>query len=172
MKATLSALLLAALLLGTGLPAHADDTHTTQPAAAPRKTVGHFLLMYIPNRIFDVMDIVRARAAIGPGVALGVRLTDVADAWAGIESTTWVGLPGPRCEPKVALPVGLQSRAGAELSLLKTVAATDDASNYRMDEIGAHVHLLLVGAEVGVSIGEALDAVFGILGIDIFKDDL
>lgn len=138
-----------------------------------KKTFGHRLAMYLPNRIFDIFDIVRAKVGFGAGLAAGIRITDYADVWAGAQHTTWVGLPGPRREPKVSLPVGVDARAGAEVSFVSFVAeATESSQTYAPDEIGVMAHAVLAGAEVGVSIQEALDAVFGFLFIDIVGDDL
>ncbi len=38
----------------------------------------HKLVMYVPNRVLDMLDVVRLRARVGPGVALNVRVTNLA----------------------------------------------------------------------------------------------
>lgn len=161
-----------------GVTPGTPQTNTPVPAPPtdeprPRRSIGHHLLMYIPNRIFDVLDIVRAKAGFGPGFSVGVRLTDYMDFWVGAETVTWVGLPGPRRTPRVPLPVGMDTRVGAEIASAEAVdSPTEGTLVYAPDEIGVQVHPILVSAEVGVSVQEALDAVFGFLFIDIVGDDL
>ena len=75
------------------------------------------IAMYIPNRVFDVLDIVRARVRLGPGVAIGVRATEYADLFAGTYATVYAGLPGPRNRKIPRLPVGVESKTGLEASV-------------------------------------------------------
>src|SRR5262245_39031928 len=51
----------------------------SQPAEEPEPeySFGHKLLWYIPNRISDVLDIVRARVRVGPGLEVGARVTEL-----------------------------------------------------------------------------------------------
>jgi hypothetical protein len=67
--------------------------------------------MYLPNRIFDVLDLVRLRVRVGPGLSAGAR-AGPAKAFLGAHASVFVGLPGPRQEPRVPLPVGFESVAG------------------------------------------------------------
>jgi len=137
-----------------------------------KKSVAHHVIMYIPNRLFDVVDIVRLKIGVGPGLTVAARVTDVGDVWVGGHTTAWVGLPGARQKPKLPLPVGVESRVGAELSVINLTAEAGEFKTYPPDEIGADVHLLIAGGGGGVSVWEALDCVLGILFIDISGDDL
>ena len=49
--------------------------------ASPAAAGDHPVLMYQPHRIFDIFDVVRARARVGPGI--GVDPFDVLDLVAG-----------------------------------------------------------------------------------------
>src|SRR5262245_47949768 len=51
----------------------------------------HTLLFYIPNRIFDVFDIARAQARLGPGFGIGAQLTRLIGAHADWYTTVWLG---------------------------------------------------------------------------------
>jgi len=134
---------------------------------------GHKLLLYIPNRIFDALDIVRARVRLGPGLAFGVRATRLTDLYMGSYASVYVGLPGPRQWPKIPWPAGVESRSGLAASLADaTVSGPGTGPDYSATEIGGGVHAVLVGAEVGVDPLEALDLVLGVLFIDISGDDL
>jgi len=131
----------------------------------------HGVLMYLPNRIFDVFDIVRARVRLGPGIGVGVRATELADVFVGFYSSVFVGIHGPRGEPKIPWPVGFESLAGVEVSVADgtTGGATDP--NYGMVEFGADAQILIVGFAVGVEPFEVLDFVLGFLTIDFAEDD-
>jgi hypothetical protein len=153
-------------------PAPAPGGNVTPEPQPTEKSVARHLIMYIPNRVFDVFDIVRAKVGIGPGLTVAVRVTDIGDVWAGGHTSAWIGLPGARQKPKLPLPVGVESRAGIELSVVELATQASDVKPYPPDEVGADVHLLLAGGGAGVSVWEALDAVLGVLFIDISGDDL
>jgi hypothetical protein len=133
------------------------------------KSFGHKLLFYIPNRVFDVFDIVRARVRVGPGVAVDARVTKYGDVFAGGYSTIWVGLPGPRTEPKLPLPIGVEARAGIGVTDLVDVATEGPAYGY--GEVGVGFQALIVGVDVGVDPIEAVDLLLGFLFIDVTGDD-
>lgn len=93
------------------------------PAPAARADDGgavdvvHTIVFYIPNRVFDLVDVVRVRARVGPGVAGGVRATEAADLYFGSYTSVYAGLPGPRMGREIPLPAGLESKSGVEASL-------------------------------------------------------
>ena len=51
---------------------------SSPPAVVANESAGHVALWYIPNRISDLLDIVRARLRLGPGLEVGARFTDAA----------------------------------------------------------------------------------------------
>jgi len=142
-----------------------------QPDRPPR-SIGHVLLLYVPNRIFDVFDVLRIRARIGPGLAAGLRVTEPLAFHAGAYKAFWLGVHGPRTKPKVSWPAGVEGRTGLELLTVGTVDETRHGPCYQWDEIGADVQALVAGAAVGVSVAEAFDLITGLLFIDISSDDL
>jgi hypothetical protein len=131
----------------------------------------HHILLYIPNRIFDVFDIVRARVRLGPGLAIGVRATETVDVFLGSYVSIWVGLHGPRGEPSIPWPVGIESLTGAEISLAEATVGGDAAPFYGPVEFGASFQAFLAGVDVGVDPLEILDLVAGFLFIDLTGDD-
>lgn len=158
-------------------PATPATKQVSAPAApAPQATrhgFGHILLYYIPNRIFDVFDIVRARVRLGPGVAVGFRVTKWTDIFLGSYASAYLGLPGPRRTPRVPWPFGIESRSGLAASVADgTVTSYDSNPRYASTEVGAGVQALLVGAEVGVDPAEVFDLVLGFFTIDFREDDL
>jgi hypothetical protein len=144
-----------------------------QPPQAASHGFGHKLLCYIPNRIFDVFDIVRARVRIGPGLAVGARVTKYTDIFMGAYKSFYIGLPGPRQVPRVPWPGGIESRSGLAASVAdETVTSYDANPRYSSTEAGLGLQAVLVGAEVGVDAAELFDLAFGLLFIDFREDDL
>jgi hypothetical protein len=134
-----------------------------------KKSVAHRILFYIPNRAFDVFDIVRARIRFGPGVAVDARVTKYGDFFAGAYTSFFIGIPGPRTEPRIPWPAGIESRAGVSATAIADI--TTLGPNYGYGEVGAGVHALFLGVDVGVDPIEALDLVLGFLFIDLTGDD-
>lgn len=129
------------------------------------------VLLYIPNRVFDVLDIVRARLRVGPGLALSLRATDLADLYVGGYTSIWAGIPGPRAEPSINWPFGIEGRAGLELGPADIAAEAGDP-DYGPFEFGLGVQLLIIGADIGIEPFEILDFALGLLTFDPSGDDL
>jgi hypothetical protein len=134
----------------------------------PASAGDHPVLMYLPNRIFDIFDIVRVRCRIGPGLAVGARVTKLTDVFAGGYATVWAGMPGPRGKPRIALPVGIEAKAGAGVSLAQ---ATAGGPYYGVAEVGAGFQLLLFGFDFGVAPWDFVDLLAGFIFLDPVGDD-
>jgi hypothetical protein len=127
------------------------------------------VLAYLPNRVFDLTDIVRLQVRVGPGWALGARATRALPLFVGGYTATWVGLPGPRGHPSVPLPIGLAAQNG--FNLAPTLASGSQAPYYGIGEIGAGVHLYMLGFDVGFDPVEFADFFAGFACIDFAHDD-
>lgn len=143
------------------------------PEPPKERTIGHKLVFYVPNRVLDVFDVVRLRARVGPGIAVGVRATEWADAYAGLYAAGYVGLPGPRNRRTPKLPFGIESKTGIEASKadLSTGLFVLDP-DYGPAEVGLSAHVLLVGADVGVEPVQLVDLLAGFVLLDPKHDDL
>lgn len=141
----------------------------TQPPAKEREH--HPILCYIPNRIFDILDIVRARVRVGPGLSVGARVTDAGDIFLGAHKTAYVGLRGSRGKPQVPWPLGLECNQGLELSLADSMA--EDTNKPVVDPlaVGIETQVLLVGVNVSVETLEIVDLLTGFIFIDLRGDD-
>lgn len=128
-------------------------------------------LLYVPNRVFDLVDIVRARARVGPGAAISIRATDVVDLNLGAYTTVYAGLPGPRREPTIPLPVFLEVLAVAEVGLLGVSTGMGFGPDYSPTEFGLGIHAALIGIDIGVDPIEFADFILGFLTIDLREDD-
>ena len=109
-------------------------------------------MTYIPNRVLDILDVVRlrVRVRVGPGIALDVRVTNLAAAFLGSYETVYAGLPGPRNGPTPKLPVGLENRIGAQVSIADVTAEGTAGPDYGPAEIGLGAQVLLVGFDGGI----------------------
>ncbi len=126
------------------------------------------IVCYIPNRVFDLMDIFRVRVRVGPGISAGFRATTLLSGYLGLHSSVYAGLPGPRGKKEIPWPVGLDVRGGAQVSLAD---ATAGGPYYDPLEFGFEVQPLIVGVNVGIGVFEILDFITGFVFIDLSDDD-
>jgi hypothetical protein len=134
--------------------------------------LGRRLLFYVPNRIFDVFDLVRARVRVGPGIGVGVRATELADLNLGFYSTLYAGIPGPRGKPRIPWPVGFEVFAGAEVSVLD--ASTEESRfspSYGPTEVGLGFQAAIVGIDLGIEPWDFIDLALGLVLLDPNGDD-
>jgi hypothetical protein len=179
MRARLAAA--AVLCLALGASAHADEpapTPSSAPAPAtkppePRSAVGiaWTALAYVPNRVFDLCDVVRLRARFGDGFAAGARITRYVPVFVGTYDAAWVGLPGPRGEASIPIPLGYERKAGVDAGPIAISSQHSQAPRYGVGEIGAGVQVYLVGAEAGVDVYELADFFAGFVLVDFARDD-
>jgi hypothetical protein len=132
---------------------------SSTPADEPEREK-HPVLMYIPNRIFDILDIVRLRVRVGPGLAVGARATEAVDVNLGAYTSIFVGVPGPRGRPRINLPIGVE-----------TSDEKATMPHYGGLEVGAGFQAVILGLDLGIDPGEILDLATGLLFIDIMGDD-
>jgi hypothetical protein len=156
-------------LLVLALSACAFPAGAEEPAAEPalNQRAGHAIAAWIPNRILDVFDIVRLRVRLGPGGALGMRFTRPLSGSVGAYSAFYLGLPGPRGEPTVLSPIGLEHLGKIDPPSLHA----SREPYYGVGEIGLGAQLGFVGFDVGVDPAEALDFALGVVFVDLLKDD-
>jgi hypothetical protein len=150
----------------------AADAGSSEDESASAGRVIWTALGYLPSRALDVVDVVRARARIGPGVAFAARATESADLFLGRYTSLYVGLPGPRGGVIPRLPVGVESRSGAEVSVADLSTGVGLAPTYSSTEIGIGLQIFAVGVDVGIDPVELADLLAGFLLIDLRDDDL
>jgi hypothetical protein len=134
--------------------------------------LAHRLILWAPNRVLDVFDIMRVRLRFGFGLGLGARATKYVAAYAGSYTTIYAGLPGPRCRRMPRSPVGLESYNGAKASVVDLTVDGGIGPDYSPTEFGASFQLILLGIDVGVDPFEVVDFAGGILLWDPRQDDL
>ena len=77
-KVTFITIIVLAALIFVVPPGFAqEDARKTDAGQTEVKSSGgkHPILCYLPNRIFDMLDIVRLRLRVGPGISIGARVT-------------------------------------------------------------------------------------------------
>ncbi len=152
----------------------AEITKPKPPKEEKVKSRGlvHRLILWAPNRVLDVFDIMRVRIRFGPGLGLGVRATKYVAVFAGSYTTIYAGLPGPRCRRMPRSPVGLESYNGAKASVVDLTVDGGIGPNYSSTEFGGGFQLLIFGIDIGADPFEVVDFAGGILLWDPRQDDL
>jgi len=133
--------------------------------------VGWTALMYIPNRILDILDVVRAKLRLGPGFAIGAQATSVTHVYVGTYFTVFIGLPGPRQRKMPKLPVGVETRTGAQLSKADVTLEGGLGPDYGRWEFALSFQLAIIGADLGLDPYEFWDFLAGLATYDPAGDD-
>jgi hypothetical protein len=140
-------------------------------------------LLYLPNRVLDILDVASFGITAGPGLNVKAHLGSLATVcfpfgavgakvglnthymddlnansplylWLRYKPVTW-GMDGKRTLPGLGF---------LELDALRIKAAPDEI------KVGAHV--LVLGVDVGIRVVDLLDAVTGFVLIDLNSDDI
>lgn len=122
-------------------------------------------LLFIPNRVLDILDIFRFDVGVGPSIGAVIRVTPHGQAGVRLLMPISVraGLRGRR------LPVFIEH--SSEMGIGPAFLSSESRKPSSL-EVGAGVDLLLAGAYLGVSIDSIWDALAGFAGFDPADDDL
>lgn len=172
-KVALSLAAAAALTLAP-LPAFAGGEMPCKPCPPPPAqqcvkpcsqpcSILDVVLYYVPNRALDFLDIFRANVGFGCGFGVNVRATELAEIGFGQYQTTRFGMKGR------VLPVYEENIDEAGVALLGYV---NGCLQRDPTEVGADLHLGIIGAQAAVSLAEAADFITGLVLIDLQGDDL
>ncbi|HMO05110.1 MAG TPA: hypothetical protein PKC67_13560 [Kiritimatiellia bacterium] len=157
------------------LPAAGQEpAPVAQPVVAERAEGPGFwsaALWYLPNRVMDLVDIVRLRLKVGPGFGVTARATDFAAFYVGSQKTAFIGLPGPRYPDTFRYPFGLEYQRGLVIAGVDASDERPHPPRYGFAEVDVGLHLGLVGAEVGLDPFEVADFLAGWLFMDLRGDD-
>lgn len=144
----------------------------TKSSRKERHSFLHGLVMYIPNRVLDVLDIFRARVRVGPGFGLSVRATEPLSAYVGSYASVYAGLPGPRNGSLFKLPAGIETLTGVQASMADLAVDGGLGPDYSLTEVGIGAQIAVVGFDLGIDPLEVVDFAVGIIGLDLRDDDL
>ena len=96
-----------------------------------------------------------------------MRATSALEVGAGAYATIWGGIRGPRGEPEIPWPVGVESRAGVKVGL-----GPDTGGPYHGTvEVGAGFQLAIIGLSIGIDPLELVDLLGGFVMWDPVGDD-
>lgn len=141
-------------------------------------------LLYVPNRVMDVLDVVSVGATLGLGLYLKVQPTRlikfVYPLPAGVLKVGWNTHYLEEMSPKNPLyiwkrykPVCFGLEGKKSIPFLGFIELGDMLEiKTSPDEIKIGAHILLVGADVGIRPVDILDVVTGFFFIDLNNDDL
>ena len=122
-------------------------------------------LLWIPNRVMDVLDIFKVDVGIGPAFGVVARFSEN-------------GQVGYRQMSPLSVRGGLAGRhspffveTGAEIGA-GPAFRNSQGRTVCPGEIGAGADLLLVGGYGGICIDELIDFITGLVFLDPLKDDL
>jgi hypothetical protein len=141
------------------------------PAAAADEDEGRPLLvsalLYLPNRVLDLGDLLRFGVDAGPGIGLDLQVTRALQVKLLSRFSLGVGYQTLR-----HLPVKLSADAAFAIGPLGGSPA-GGLGWYRSDtDVRIELHLLVVGAHVAVDPVEWIDLPLGLIGLDPAADDL
>ena len=144
---------------------YSDHSKSSGPAKKIERSWLYAGLVYLPNRLLDLLDVFRVDAGVGPSFGAVLRLSK------------W-GQVGYRDMQPLSVRVGLRGRRmpifierSAEFGFGPTFLASSEREISPM-EVGAGADLLLVGGYFGLSIDEMVDFFAGIVGFDPGDDDI
>ena len=142
-------------------PGHAQDGNNPFGEG-----LGADIVAYLPNRLLDILDIVRLRARGGLGYGVSPRLSQEAAFVWGQYDSYYLGFPGPRKRVGVRWPVGSEN-LGPETQAFET----EGGPNYGINEFGLGLHLGIIGLDIAIDPDEGIDALVGIFLQDPQTDD-
>jgi hypothetical protein len=147
----------------------AESTETADEAdeeeEESRSLLTHILL-YLPNRFFDLFDIARAGVSVGPGIGVDLTATKYLNATLMAKASVGLGLQTLRHLPIESAAYTSVGAGPIQLDL------EPGLSWYRSPgEIRAELHVLIVGAHAAVDPVEIFDLLVGFFLFDPVGDD-
>jgi len=141
-------------------------------APAPREAragtfgdVAKAVTNYVPNFVMDTVDVFKVDISTGEGFGVDARATHLADAGFSDYDVARFGFLG-RDDSGVAL-TGDEANTDRGMHLLGVTMGDRATDPY---DVGAKVHAFM-GLEVGANLKKALDAVTGLVFIDLEGDN-
>jgi len=152
--------------MGAGLIASGEEEPNDETGEPEERPFLVDLLLYLPNRLLDAGDLVRAGVSVGPGMGIDLTATE----WANVSLMTKTSA-GLGYETLRHLPVELAAYTAVGAGPVK-VHPEAGLTWYRSPgDIRVEVHLLIVGAHAAVEPFEMGDFIVGFFGLDPMDDD-
>ncbi|NDC37092.1 MAG: hypothetical protein EBZ48_03460 [Proteobacteria bacterium] len=144
--------------------AASPKTGWAAPPKAEEPSSGRKILLWLPNRIMDFLDIFRVDVGVGPSAGGVVRVTKYAQAGYRqmLPMSARVGLMGRR--PPVMLETNNEIGVGP-------IFMQNSKRKVCVGEVGLGLDLFIAGGYAGICLDEAVDFVSGIFTVDTKDDD-
>jgi hypothetical protein len=123
------------------------------------------VLLWVPNRVLDLIDVFRVDVGVGPAVGGVVRVTEYAQA--GYRQMLPASLRIGDFGRQMPIVVEATNEMGISPLFIES-----KERNPCPGEVGFGADILLVGAYGGVCVDEAVDFLAGIFFIDLKDDDM
>ena len=145
--------------------AGSQGSSSSSAAHGGESSIGRKILLYLPNRFLDLIDIFRVDVGIGPAAGGVVRITKY-------------GQAGYRTFAPLSVRAGLMGRQpplmveeSPEYGVGPSYVESKDREVGSM-EVGAGVDLFVAGGYIGVDFYQIPDFFLGFFGVDYADDDL
>ena len=164
----LAAALLVAALCTACVNTRLSDTFVGDEAGFSPHSPGHTALMYLPNRVVDVLDLAHVGVAFGPSLGLEAQATRALRFESASGTTMGLGWFGRGGEPFQATTYERNFFGPDE----PPVAYDESVWHTPYWDLSVHLHLLLVTVYVGVApLDEGCDLITGLFTFDLKGDD-
>lgn len=130
-------------------------------------TVLGTVILYIPNRIFDLVEIVRAGVNVGVGLGVDARATWLAQAVVIHDTSVGAGWQGLRHLP-ICARIGHSTMGAGPISTPRLGLFDWPVNDY---DVRLELFFLLVGAHAAVDLEAIWDFTAGLLTFDPSDDD-
>lgn len=154
------------LLLGSAAPARASEYRLKRDTDEGSKPdIFKQIVLYLPNRVIDFVDIWRLNAGVGLGFGLNIRPTKGLQAGVCVYDSVRVGLRGRR------FPIWHEWACEWGFSAMYYEHPQSEVER-GFYEFGGTIHLGLIGLDAAFDIEEVLDFGSGFILYDPADDDL
>lgn len=143
-----------------------DEEEAIEEEEEERRSFLVSLLLYLPNRIIDIFDFVRAGVSVGPGIGIDLTATEYLNLSLMTRASVGLGYQTLR-----HLPIEAASYAMIGVGPLKMSGDPGLSWHRSPGDIRVELHVLLVGAHVAVEPFEIFDFIVGLIGFDPMDDD-
>ena len=164
----------------------------TDRIASDGSSIAWGILLYLPNRILDVLDLLNVETGVSAGVGVNVNVTEYGALGAQISAgEVLIGLDRRHLSSRASIresveifpfELGAMGEAHASTGGARAIAYTKAGIKSPLDDvyqksrdfwaIGAEVQLIPMAFKVGIHPVEMVDLLAGFFFIDILNDDL
>lgn len=137
-----------------------------EPKEAKKRPFFIDLILYVPNRLFDLFDVVRAGVSVGLGLGVDLTATKYLNATLMTKASVGVGYQTLR-----HLPIEAASYAMIGVGPVKAAADPGLAWHRSPGDIRVELFLFFLGGHLAVEPFEVFDFAVGIIGFDPMQDD-